>query len=249
MDTIVTHLSVIITRANCVRTAGEAGQVAWRIPAASAAGIVRSGPGAGRDVREWEDRNGVCFRTARHRRRGRTADLPGERRVAATNRPAPAARREGGRPGAGHPRRPGRARAGPDHDWSPSPARAPPGRWLERTRSRQASRPIPIRSRGRQAASRKTSISDSPAILLKRRGSRTVTRTAPAQTIVCFTRLQFIQLFGIHRKQRAFRGENSERHLDSACAYAEGRDREHPRARPSLWGWLAVAASDGRAVC
>ena len=32
----------------------EAGQVAWRIPAASAAGIVRSGPGAGRDVREWE---------------------------------------------------------------------------------------------------------------------------------------------------------------------------------------------------
>ena len=38
----------------CVRTAGDAGQVAWRIPAASAAGIVRSGPGAGRDVREWE---------------------------------------------------------------------------------------------------------------------------------------------------------------------------------------------------
>ena len=37
-----------------VRTAGDAGQVAWRIPAASAAGIVRSGPGAGRDVREWE---------------------------------------------------------------------------------------------------------------------------------------------------------------------------------------------------
>ena len=37
-----------------MRTAGEAGQVAWRIPAASAAGIVRSGPGAGRDVREWE---------------------------------------------------------------------------------------------------------------------------------------------------------------------------------------------------
>ena len=32
----------------------EAGPVAWRIPAASAAGIVRSGPGAGRDVREWE---------------------------------------------------------------------------------------------------------------------------------------------------------------------------------------------------
>ena len=38
----------------CVRTAGDAGQVAWRIPAASAAGIVRSGPGAGRDVRECE---------------------------------------------------------------------------------------------------------------------------------------------------------------------------------------------------
>ena len=37
-----------------VRTAGDAGQVAWRIPAASAAGIVRSGPGAGRDVRECE---------------------------------------------------------------------------------------------------------------------------------------------------------------------------------------------------
>ena len=74
------------------------------------------------------------------------------------------------------PRRPSRRR-------SPSPATAPPGRWLERTRSRQASRPIPIRSRGRQAACRKTSISDSPAILLKRRGSRTVTRTAPAQTI------------------------------------------------------------------
>ena len=51
MDTIVTHLSVIITRANGVRTAGEAGQVACRIPAASAAAIVRSGPGAGRDVR------------------------------------------------------------------------------------------------------------------------------------------------------------------------------------------------------
>ena len=38
----------------CVRTAGEAGQVAWRAPLALAAGIVRSGPGAGRDVREWE---------------------------------------------------------------------------------------------------------------------------------------------------------------------------------------------------
>ena len=30
-----------------------------------------------------------------------------------------------------------------------------------------------------------------------------------------FHALQFIQLYGIHRKQRAFRGENSERHLDS----------------------------------
>ena len=37
-----------------VLTAGEAGQVVWRAPGASAAGIVRSGPGAGRDVREWE---------------------------------------------------------------------------------------------------------------------------------------------------------------------------------------------------
>ena len=44
----------MITWANFVRTAGEAGQVAWRAPGASAAGIVRSGPGAGRDVREWE---------------------------------------------------------------------------------------------------------------------------------------------------------------------------------------------------
>ena len=40
--------------ANFVLTAGEAGQVAWRAPGASAAGSVRSGPGAGRDVREWE---------------------------------------------------------------------------------------------------------------------------------------------------------------------------------------------------
>ena len=95
MDTIVTHLSVIITRANGVRTAGEAGQVAWRIPAASAAGIVRSGPGAGRDVREGEDRNGSLVGGRRHRREQGTADLPGERRVAATNRPAPAARRFG----------------------------------------------------------------------------------------------------------------------------------------------------------
>ena len=37
-----------------VRTAGEAGQAARRAPGALAAGIVRSGPGAGRDVREWE---------------------------------------------------------------------------------------------------------------------------------------------------------------------------------------------------
>ena len=33
---------------------GEAGQAARRAPGALAAGIVRSGPGAGRDVREWE---------------------------------------------------------------------------------------------------------------------------------------------------------------------------------------------------
>ena len=39
---------------NFVRTAGEAGQAARRAPGALAAGIVRSGPGAGRDVREWE---------------------------------------------------------------------------------------------------------------------------------------------------------------------------------------------------
>ena len=37
-----------------VRTAGEAWQAARRAPGALAAGIVRSGPGAGRDVREWE---------------------------------------------------------------------------------------------------------------------------------------------------------------------------------------------------
>ena len=61
-------LSVTITRANCVRTAGEAGQVAWRIPAASAAGIVRSGPGAGRDVRGVGDRNGSFVGGRRHRR-------------------------------------------------------------------------------------------------------------------------------------------------------------------------------------
>ena len=39
---------------NFVRTAGEAWQAARRAPGALAAGIVRSGPGAGRDVREWE---------------------------------------------------------------------------------------------------------------------------------------------------------------------------------------------------
>ena len=61
-------LSVTITRANCVRTAGEAGQVAWRIPAASAAGIVRSGPGAGRDVRGVGDRNGSFVGGRRHSR-------------------------------------------------------------------------------------------------------------------------------------------------------------------------------------
>ena len=39
---------------NFVRTAGEAWQAARRAPGALAAGIVRSGPGAGLDVREWE---------------------------------------------------------------------------------------------------------------------------------------------------------------------------------------------------
>ena len=39
---------------NFIRTAGEAWQAARRAPGALAAGIVRSGPGAGRDVREWE---------------------------------------------------------------------------------------------------------------------------------------------------------------------------------------------------
>ena len=58
----------MIARANCVRTAGEAGQVGWRIPAASAAGIVRSGPGAGRDVRGVGDRNGSFVGGRRHRR-------------------------------------------------------------------------------------------------------------------------------------------------------------------------------------
>ena len=44
----------MILRMNFVRTAGEAWQAARRAPGALAAGIVRSGPGAGRDVREWE---------------------------------------------------------------------------------------------------------------------------------------------------------------------------------------------------
>ena len=93
-----------ITRESIVRTAGEAGQVAWRIPGASAAGIVRSGPGAGRDVREWEDRNGLCFRTRCHRRRDGTAEQASGRRAVATDRRDPAARREGGSPGGGRPR-------------------------------------------------------------------------------------------------------------------------------------------------
>ena len=97
-------LFAIITRDNFVRTAAEAVQAAWRIPAASAAGIVRSGPGAGRDVREWEDRNGVCVRTGRQRRRDGTAEQAGGRRAVATNRRDPAARREGGSPGGGRPR-------------------------------------------------------------------------------------------------------------------------------------------------
>ena len=128
--------------------AAEAGRGAWRIPAASAAGIVRSGPGADRDVRGRGDRNGSFVGGRRHRREQGTADLPGGRRVAATNRPAPAARLAGGRRGRGssgspaplrgweanaRPRPadlpgpagrhraagPGRARAGPDHDGHP----------------------------------------------------------------------------------------------------------------------------------
>ena len=63
-----------------MRAATEAGQAAWRAPGASAAGIVRSGFGACRDVRGRGDRNELFFRTGCHRRRGRTADLPGERR-------------------------------------------------------------------------------------------------------------------------------------------------------------------------
>ena len=80
MDTIVTHLSVIITRANCVRTAGEAGQVAWRIPAASAAGIVRSGPGAGRDVREREGKTDMASASEPGVIAAGAGALPGARR-------------------------------------------------------------------------------------------------------------------------------------------------------------------------
>ena len=54
-----------------MRTATEAGQAAWRAPEATAAGIVRSGFGACRDVRGRGDRNELFFRTGRHRRRGR----------------------------------------------------------------------------------------------------------------------------------------------------------------------------------
>ena len=78
-----------------MRTAAEAGQAAWRAPGATAAGIVRSGFGACRDVRGRGDRNELFFRTRCHRREQGTADLPGGRRVAATNRPPPHARRAG----------------------------------------------------------------------------------------------------------------------------------------------------------
>ena len=115
----------------CVRTAGDAGPVAWRIPAASAAGIVRSGPGAGRDVREqgvgrptWSVRqNWTC-----HRRRGRgSSGSPAPLRGWEANaRPRPA-----GLPGpAGRCRAagPGRARAGPDRGLERPPS--PPARAL-----------------------------------------------------------------------------------------------------------------------
>ena len=145
-------LFAIITRDNFVRTAGEAGQAAWRIPAASAAGIVRSGPGAGRDVREWEDRNGVCVRTGRHRRRGRgSSGSPAPLRGREANaRPRPA-----GLPGpAGRHRAAGsgRARAGPDRH-PPHQYRQPsPHRRLDR-RGRQplrASHPLCSRQAARR---------------------------------------------------------------------------------------------------
>ena len=62
-----------------MRAATEAGQAAWRAPGASAAGIVRSGPGAGRDVRRWENRNGLFFRIGRPRRRAAGGGLRGAR--------------------------------------------------------------------------------------------------------------------------------------------------------------------------
>ena len=117
-----------------MRTAGEAGQVAWRIPAASAAGIVRSGPGAGRDVRGGGSQTCRMFRTGRHRRRGRgSSESPAPLRGREANaRPRPA-----GLPGpAGRHRaaRPGRARAGPDRGLDRHPH--PPGHGQRRPRLR-----------------------------------------------------------------------------------------------------------------
>ena len=116
---LVTHLRIyrhhchiifaIMTRVNCVLTAGEAGQAAWRAPGASAAGIVRSGPGAGRDVRGVGDRNGVCFRTWRHRRRDGTAEQAGGR-LPGSSCAAPARRARVPVPGPCFPRRTGPAR-------------------------------------------------------------------------------------------------------------------------------------------
>ena len=62
-----------------MRAAGEAGQAAWRAPEATAAGIVRSGFGACRDVRGRGDRNGLFFRTGCHRRRAADGVLRGAR--------------------------------------------------------------------------------------------------------------------------------------------------------------------------
>ena len=102
-----------------MRTATEAGQAAWRAPEATAAGIVRSGFGACRDVRGRGDRNELFFRTGRHRRRGRgssgsPAPLRG-REANARPRPAGLPGPAGRHRAAGH----GRARAGPDHDGHP----------------------------------------------------------------------------------------------------------------------------------
>ena len=90
----------------------------------------------------------LFFRTGCHRREQGTADLPGGRRVAATNRPAPAARLAGGRRGRGSsgspaPLRGREANARPRHAGLPGPAgrhraagpgraRAGPDRDLER---------------------------------------------------------------------------------------------------------------------